>query len=168
MSLQNSTEEKFIKFYEELADPIFRHCFFRVSSRELAKDIVQETFTRVWQYLADGKEISNMKAFLYTTTNNLIIDYYRKRRESSLETMEESGFNPSDSSHEVIVKQAEISQATKLLNELDEPHRSAAIMRYIDGFSPKEIAEITKESENVISVRLHRALQKIKERMANS
>ena len=50
-------ERDFLATYEENANALFRHCLARVRNRELAKDIVQETFTRTWEYLAKSKHI---------------------------------------------------------------------------------------------------------------
>lgn len=49
------------------------------------------------------------------------------------------------------------------LNDLPELYREALTLRYVDGLSPKEISEIIGESENVVSVRVHRGLKKLKE-----
>jgi len=44
-------------------------------------------------------------------------------------------------------------------------YREVLVMRYIDDMAPKEIAHILGESENAISVRLHRGIKKVKELM---
>jgi len=76
----------FTSAYEEFADAIFRHCYFRVSDREKAKDIMQEVFVRTWNYVVEGNEINELKSFLYRTAHNLIIDEYRARKnDASLE-----------------------------------------------------------------------------------
>ena len=76
--------EAFTKAYDELSDAIFRHCWFRIGDRERAKDLMQETFTKSWQYISRGEKVDNLKAFLYRVANNLIIDEYRKKKELSL------------------------------------------------------------------------------------
>ena len=83
-------EKQFLKAYDEFADPIFRHCYFRVFNRERAKDLMQETFTKTWEYLNQSpitnheSRITNMRAFLYRVANNLIIDNSRQKDERSL------------------------------------------------------------------------------------
>jgi RNA polymerase sigma factor (sigma-70 family) len=80
-------EEEFVKLYDELADKLFRHCYFRVFNRERAKDLMQETFMRVWKYCNEGHEVKNLKSFLYKVANNLIIDESRKKKELYLEEL---------------------------------------------------------------------------------
>ena len=51
------------------------------------------------------------------------------------------------------------------LRQIDDKYSQAVIMRYIDDLSPEEIAQILGENKNVISVRIHRGLKKLKELM---
>jgi len=69
-----------IYIYKADSDAIFRFCLVRVSDREQAMDITEETFLRLWKSLLDGKEILNNKAFLFTLARHLIIDWYRKKK----------------------------------------------------------------------------------------
>ena len=73
MDQQDKIRTEFIKAYDDLADKLFNHCFFKVSHREAAKDLVQETFTQRWKQIAFGKEGINLKAFLYKLSNNFVM-----------------------------------------------------------------------------------------------
>jgi RNA polymerase sigma-70 factor, ECF subfamily len=165
MQHKKDLEMAFIEAYDTFADPIFRHCFFKVSSREIAKDLTQETFMKAWKYAREGKEeIENMRAFLYHIANNLIIDHYRKRKESSLDELMEGGYEPKEAlSHEKLYDVLDANRAVELLQNLPEKYREVILMRYIEELSPGEIGEIIGESENVVSVRIHRALKKAQE-----
>lgn len=155
--------DAFLKTYDELADALFRHCLFRVYDRERARELMQECFTRTWEQITKGKEILNMKAFLYRVANNLVIDESRKKKELSLEVLMEGGYEPGDLGHISIETTADAKAAISVMRTMDEKVCEAIIMRYIDGLGPKDIAAITGESENVISVRLHRGLRKVEE-----
>lgn len=160
--MDTAHSESFLKLYDELAEPLFRHCYFRVSSREMAEDLMQETFLRAWNYLAQGKRIENPKAFLYRTAGNLIVDHYRQRKEASLDALADAGYDPSGADASSVTAQAEGEQARRLLETLGEPYRETMLLRYVDGFSVTEIADILGESQNVVSVRLHRGIAKLK------
>src|SRR3989344_7747615 len=73
------SEKEFLDAYEQHADAIYRHCYFRVYNEDLAKDLSQETFIKTWKYVTEVKEIKNIKAFLYRVAVNLIIDNSRKK-----------------------------------------------------------------------------------------
>lgn len=155
------TEEAFLQAYEQYADALFRHIFYRMFDREVAKDLLQDVFMRTWEYFVSGKNIEQIRAFLYRVANNVVIDYVRRKKSVSLDELNErDGFDPADKSHERMRTQGEFSHVMGILRELDEDTRDLLVMRYLDGFGPKEIAEIITESENVVSVRLNRAVKK--------
>lgn len=158
---------KFLKAYDDFSDAIYRHCYFRVSNHDKALDIMQETFTRAWRYISKGNEIKDFRPFLYRTANNLIIDHYRKRKESSLDVMLDKGFEPGTDEAYGILAAAELKNISKIMEQLEEKYREVIVLRYIDGMSPKEIAKLTGETDNVISVRLHRGIKKIQELISN-
>ena len=156
-------EKRFLEAYDEHADALFRHCLIRVRDRDIAKDLVQEAFSRTWLYLSEGKKIEHIRAFLYRVANNLIVDGSRRKKSSSLDSMmEEDGFEVKDESLTDPGDIADARGAMKLLSSLDEIYRVAISMRFIDGLSPKEIAVALSVSENVVSVRIHRGIDKLK------
>lgn len=155
--------EQFTKAYEELSDAIFRHCYFRIGDKEKAKDLMQSTFTKSWQYISQGTEVQNLRLFLYRVANNLIIDEYRKKKEVSLDNLMDKGFDFGFEERGKMDKNIDAKEAITVFNQIDEKYRTAVMMRYIDEMSPKEIAEAIGESENSVSVRIHRGLKQAKE-----
>jgi RNA polymerase sigma-70 factor, ECF subfamily len=155
-------KEEFVKSYDELADSLFRLCLFKISDREKSKDLVQETFLKTWEYLVKKGEINNLKAFLYKVANNLIIDYYRKTKSFSLDSLQESGFEPASFDNEKVIAQAEHTQVMKALSSLDPKDREVIVMRFLNSLSPREIGDVLEISENVVSVRLNRAMKKLR------
>lgn len=161
--MNRKKEEEFIQSYEKYSEAIFRHCYYRVLDREKAKDFAQEAFFRTWKYLSDGKEIDNIRAFVYKTANNIIIDESRKNKPVSLDTIMEKGFSPKIEEAKLIEDNFSSQELKKMINLLDEKYRDVITMKYIDGFSSKEISQMLGETENNIYVRMHRALEKVRE-----
>jgi RNA polymerase sigma-70 factor, ECF subfamily len=154
----------FLSAYEEHADALYRYCFFKINDADLAKDLLQDTFTKTWQYIASGKKIDNVKAFLYRSVNNQIIDEYRKKKHASLDAMsEESGFDPEYTGESSYFERLDGERAIKLLVHLPHAYRDAIFMRYVEGLTLSEIAEVLEESENTISVRIHRGIKQLRE-----
>ncbi len=160
---QHQTEQDFLKAYDELSDSLFNHCFYRVSDREIALDLTQETFVKTWEYLATGKEVGNLRSFLYKVANNLIIDYYRKKKSDSLDALQEGGFDVQSDDVEKTVASSEGKLAFMALGGMEERYRRVVMLRYVDGLTPREIGEIIGESENAVSVRINRSIKKLKE-----
>ncbi len=159
----NRKEENFIRACEVHADALFRYSLFKVSDRDLAKDLVQETFLRVWNHVAEGGEVVNFKAFFYRILGNMIIDEYRKKKAISLESLTEDGFDIRVEEEGRIADQIDGAIALRVLSQIPEKYREVIFMKYVQDFSNKEIADMLGESENSISVKLHRGIKKIKE-----
>lgn len=155
-------EKEFLKAYDAFADAIFRHCYFRMSDREKAKDLTQDTFIKTWEYLSRGGTIENLRAFLYRVANNLIVDEFRKKKELSLDGLREHGFEPMSSSDEDLKTGLETKEVMRMIEMLEDEYREVVIMRHVEGMSVKEIASIVGESENLVSVRIHRGLAKLR------
>ena len=156
-------KQVFIKAYDEHADALFRYCFFKIHDREKAKDILQETFTKTWGYIILGNEVANMKAFLYKTLNNLVIDDYRKKKTLSLDALEEDGFEARFEEVGSLEDKIDGKKALSFLRQLPEPYREAVFMRFVNGLELSEIAMATGDSLNTVAVHIHRGLKKLKE-----
>lgn len=162
---QHIDTKAYLELYEAHVDALFRHAYFRLRDREEAKDLIQEVFLRFWEVISRGREIYNPKAFLYRIANNRIIDLWRKKGTNniSLEALQEEGFDvPEEETTERLIAQLDGARAFKKIADLPPLDQSVIIMRFSDGLGPKEIAEITGESENVISVRTNRALKRLR------
>jgi RNA polymerase sigma-70 factor (ECF subfamily) len=158
------TEQVFLNAYDEFSDAIFRYCYFRIHDRELAKDLTQETFIKTWQYLSANKnKVDNLKAFLYKVALNLIIDASRKKKTTSLDQLLDKGFEPSQDNTKEIENNILGKVAMDKINSLEDMYRDAVFMKYVEDMSVKDIAIALNETENNISVRIHRGLKKIKE-----
>jgi RNA polymerase sigma-70 factor, ECF subfamily len=162
---QDETKEHFLEVYDQYANDIFRFAVLKVSSREVALDISQDVFMRYWQQLRLGTLIENDRALLYTIARNLVIDWYRKRKERSLDALAEDGYEFASEDHRSTLEHAEVREVLDTVRELDEPSREALTLRFVDGMSPKDIAALSGETANAVSVRINRALKKVQDRL---
>lgn len=153
-------EKMYLEAYEAHADAILRFCFYKTNNRELAKDLTQETFLKAWTYLSKGGDIREYKAFLYRLAGNLVIDWYRKRKAESLDSMLEDGFDPPAPKKGDLY--SELDWALSTLHKLRPEDQELIVWRYVEDRSPGEIASLLQESENTVSVRLHRAVGRLK------
>lgn len=139
---------------------------YKLSDNVLGHDLVQDTFVKTWTYLMKKGEIKGMKAFLYHVLNNLIVDEYRKRKRKtvSLDVMLEEGFSPHAGESESAKNQDIFDGRAVLLlvDHLPEAYREVVRMKFEQDLSLREISELTGESENTVSVRIHRGIRKLR------
>ncbi len=160
-------KEVFTQMYEEHSDALFRYCFFRVSDREKALDILQDIFTKTWNYMSEGNTIENSKAFLYTTARHLIIDEYRKKKSSSLDALIDQGLEPSIDITHTTEMRIDASFAIEEIKKLPDMYNEILFMRYVNDMSIRDIATLCKLNENVVSVRIHRGIGMLRKSIKN-
>lgn len=163
-------EKAYLKAFDEYADALYRHSYFRLSDPERARDIVSDTFTRTWDYLVKGNTIDNFRPFLYRTLNHLIIDEYRKKKTESLDAILDNSDVPDGVFDELVEGGRDEMEFTidakmvpYLLEKMPEKHREVVVMRFIDGLMPAEIADVLNISVNTVSVRIHRGIMWLSE-----
>lgn len=157
------SEERFIELYHEHAGKLFKYCYFRVHSKEDAEDLSGKVFMKTWDYLRQGNTIDNMRAFLYRSAHNLIVDFYKtskKDREVSIHAFGEDEIDLPDETD--LAGDTEIKHTAedvkRKLELLPEAYRDIIIMKYINDLTISEIAQATGMTENNVSVKLHLSL----------
>jgi RNA polymerase sigma-70 factor (ECF subfamily) len=137
--------------------------FFKLNNRALSQDLVQETFIKTWKYLVRGGKIEIMKAFLYHVLNNLIVDEYRKRKTLSLDSLLEKGYEPvAEDNTKRLMNVLDGKAAMVFIERLPDIYKKVMRMRYVQDLSISEIALLTGQTKNTITVQLHRGLAKLK------
>ena len=148
--------------HRDFEDSLQRRAFFKVNDRFLSDDLVQNTFLKTWKYLVSGGDIDTMKYFLYNVLNNLIIDEYRKRKNTSLEILLEKGFDPSADNSQTMFDVLDGKVLVILIDYLPKKHRQVLNLRYVQDYSIEEIAKITGQTRNTVTVQAHRGLEQLK------
>lgn len=169
---KQSEHAQFEQIYKDTADMVFRFCLVKVSDREVALDLTQEVFTRLYQTMRAGKVLERPKAWLFAILKNLIIDWYRKKKPMSLEMMmekDERAFEPADErSYEGIALSAEAQLVIRTFEKLGEDFREVLYLRYVEELEPKEIAHALGLSANLVSVRISRGMEELREILRSS
>lgn len=167
--------EVYGKLYDIYVDEIYRFIFFKVSSKEEAEDLTGEVFLKTWQYIneKDAKPVDNLRAFLYQTARNTVIDYYRTKgsREESIDEMDDGEplradlADPKQDLAEKIELSSDFETAKKALQKLKGEYREVIMLRFVQEMSIKEVAEVLGKPEGSIRVLLHRAVSSLKGKM---
>jgi len=148
--------------HHEFEKGLNSHAYFRLHDKTMSEDLVQDTFAKTWAYLVKGGKIELMKAFLYHILNNLIIDEYRKRKSTSLDSLLEKGYEPSAGDTEKAFSIADGQAAVLLIQRLPIAYQKVMKMRFVQDLSLAEMSLITGKSKNTMAVQVHRGIAKLK------
>jgi len=139
------------------SDGLYRFILKSTRDSELAKDVVQESFARLWENrnnVSDGKA----KSYLFSTGYHYMIDLLRKeKRNGDMEQLEvepyqndRPGFELNEILHEALEK-------------LPQIQKSVIMLRDYEGYSYEEIGEICKLNESQVKVYIFRARKALKD-----
>jgi RNA polymerase sigma factor (sigma-70 family) len=152
---------------ENYADNIYRFALKHLRNEMTAKDIVQETFMKVWDK-HETIEAEKVKSYLFTTAYHSIIDWVKKEKRSgdiekvdfTLSSTDFADFSTQENDLKQILDQA--------LNLLPEIQKTVVLLRDYEGYSYDEIADITKLSQAQVKVYIFRARQSLKSYLKES
>lgn len=141
---------------DQFSDNIFRFALKHLKNEMSAKDIVQETFTKVW---IKHEEVSfeKVKSYLFTTAYHAIVDWIKKDGRNG-DIDKNSGSSPEFS---ISFDLQEV--LNEALDRLPEIQKTVVLLRDYEGYNYNEIAEITGLNESQVKVYIFRARQALKE-----
>lgn len=150
-SCSKSFQLIFMKYYEVLYRFIWLHTY----DSEIARDILQDVFIRVWDNRQRLDKNKSFKAYLYQISNNLVIDMVRKNKtkEKMIKTNQSLNYYESEEQYYTNI---DIQNA---MNKLPEKLRTVVILSRFEGLNYMEIAEICNVSFQTISYRFNQALK---------
>ncbi len=166
----SDSRKKFGQIYNRYINKIYKFVFLKVNSQEIAEDLTSETFSRTWVVFKENQdEIKNVRAFLYKTANNLVIDHYRqKARVNIVSTNNPSVPTIIDSSQDLekhVLLNSDMDKVKQALLHLKEDYQNIIIWHYLNDLSISEVSEILNKSKQATRVLLHRALKALKNRI---
>jgi RNA polymerase sigma-70 factor (ECF subfamily) len=173
---QSTLDEEFLRQADPYRRELLAHCYRMLGSVHDAEDLVQETFLRAYRGFHQFQEGTNIKAWIYRILTNTFINMYRKKQrepqtisDDEIEDwylyskMAQAGAEPSAETSVIESLPDEDVQAA--LSALPEQFRIAVLLADVEGFSYKEIAEITDVPIGTVMSRLHRGRKALEKRL---
>ncbi len=143
------TPQEYNKAVEEYSDRIYRFVLKSMGEEERSKDVVQDCYEKLWINVGEI-EFGKAKSWLFSTAHNAMIDIIRKEKRMVTD----------DSPREDIYEQGytDLNEILhRCLGNLSEAWRSAILLRDYEGYSYREIGEITGQSEAQVKINIYRA-----------
>ncbi len=160
------TKEEFKKLFDSYFDEIRRYLLYRSGNAEVATDIAQDTFTRVWEKrLKIEKE--NSKRLLFKIANDLFISKYR-RDKLEFEFFKHYKFEGKGHSPEDILRYRQLKDNyEKALSNMPEKQRTVFLMHRAEDLKYREIAERAGISIKAVEKRMKKALEFLRVNLGN-
>jgi RNA polymerase sigma factor (sigma-70 family) len=153
---------KYKQFYEAYKTKLFRYLMFRCGDYEVARDIMQESFTRHYQCSRNRTDAS--PAFLFTIARNALVDY--QRHENKYTLLQDYATQPSQDLEADLIVHEEYQTVAEAFNKLPSEDREI-LGHVVSGLPYRQIGEIVGLSEANIKVRVHRARVRLRDIIQN-
>lgn len=171
-----SNPESFQELYAQYKTLVYNVALNYVQNIEDAEEITQDVFVQLFQSIANFKQQSSLKTWIYRITINKSLDFLKhkksqkrffifgKRSENEFEIQNISNFEHPG----VLLENKEKSKLLfGLINQLNENQKTAFILSKIDGLSNPEIAVIMQLTVSSVESLLFRAKENLKKKLGN-
>lgn len=173
--MNHERDREFQDLYSTFHDKIRRH-LARFAGENEAEDLTQEVFLKVSRALHNFKGDSQLSTWIYKIATNTALDKLRHKSRESIDTSNdlygpaaeeaEWAVEQSASADQAVIKKEMNSCIRDLVKSLPENYRVVLSLSELEGFSNREIAEITGTSLETVKVRLHRARRELQKRLS--
>lgn len=173
------TDEKLIKQYlkgdeksleiliKRYLKPIYSFVYKNIGNSEMAEDVTQETFVKVWKNLKKFDKNKSFKSWLFTIAKNNSIDFLRKKKTVSLSSLEESLPDKNNFINDIEQKDS-IKKIHNVLQNLSPNYRAVILLKNESNLTFREIATSLGEPLNTIKSRYRRAIFALKNIISES
>jgi RNA polymerase sigma-70 factor (ECF subfamily) len=160
---QKGDQKAFGVIYDYYSQRLYSFIFYRVGHKEIAEDILSDTFFKAWKGIGTIEVVETFAGWLYRIAKNNIIDYYRiKESTVDLAQVEEFLRDESDPVDNLNLS-FDQKQLVELIQTLPQDQQHVVRYRFFEDMSISEISQILDKSEGAIRVIQHRALNKLSE-----
>jgi len=160
---QAGDTDAFACIYDEYFSHIYRYVYYRVNKGDV-DDVVAQVFMKAWNNLGRfrTREGATFGAWLFKIAHNLVVDQYRKHRSVSELPIDIADERESTDPRKIAQNKLDQVVLKKALSHLKEAYRQVIVLKFINGFSNQEVAEILKRKEGNIRILQFRALKELK------
>tara|TARA_B100000767_G_C19746143_1_gene528619 strand:+ start:1278 stop:1796 length:519 start_codon:yes stop_codon:yes gene_type:complete len=160
-------ENTFKKLYLKYAKEIKRFLFFKTQDIDIAEDIMQDAFIKLWDNCS-GVNASKAKSYLFTTANNMFINKYRHDKVVlNYKTRNMNTTSNIENPEFLIIEQEFLEKINRTIDSLPENQKEVFLLNRIEKKKYKEIAEQLGISVKAVEKRMHKALLVIRKEIGN-
>ncbi len=155
---------------EQLAEPVFLYLRHYCGDEHLAQDLTQETLLRVTRGLPGFDGRSSPKTWAITIATRVAADHYRRSGRQVVEAeFEDDALLPVDdaSLEQQFVVDEMNACIRQVIDTLPDDYRAALVLKDLEGFSEKEVAEVLGCSLANAKIRIHRARKRLQNALDN-
>jgi RNA polymerase sigma-70 factor, ECF subfamily len=158
--------KEFSEIYDSHADKIYRFIYYKTLQRELAEDLTSNTFLNALEHIDqyDARR-GSITVWLYKIARNLVIDHYRKKR-NTVDIDDVWDLASGEDVEKGVLATMQIAELKTALGKLPAEQRDIVILRIWEDLPYKEIAEIVDKTESACKMMFSRVIARLRNELA--
>lgn len=149
----------FKRLYDLYHRALFNYFYKQSRSREVAEDLTQELFLRLWKAAPTYRPTATFVTFVFTIAHNLFLNEASKMRPRTMETIEAPLRDEN-------VRQRELRETiAAALADLPPAEREVFVMSEYGGLKYREIADLLDIPEGTVKSRMFEACRRLREKL---
>jgi RNA polymerase sigma-70 factor (ECF subfamily) len=155
--------EDFEALYRQYAKPLFRYLICLCGDRQLAEELLQETFYQAINSIFRFKGNSKVSTWLYQIAKNVYLKHASKARKGQIVSLEniENMASP-ELLDAAMIEEEQNSNLIAALKQLEDPFKEIVCLRVFNDLSFKEMGELFNRSEGWARITFYRAKLQLK------
>lgn len=173
--LSDGEDDALVELVHRYQNDVFRFSLHYLKNVEMAKEIVQETYLRVYTARDRFDVTRSFKPWLLCIARNLCLNEIKRKKAVGMETLEEYASESREPSGELLHWTVGDAAGEMMANErrealleavngLPEDAREMVMLRYFERLSAREIAHIVDSTEGAVRTRIHRILRQMRKK----
>lgn len=161
--IRNDNSSKYFEvLYNRYYSKVLDKCYSFVKNRQVAKELTEDVFSKVFEKLPSFKQLSSFSSWLYSVTYNHCIDYLREKKKLHYPNWSRENEIPEIiNDTEEIVEEINYDNLQVILELIHPEEKALLLMKYKDELSIKQIGIALRISEDAAKMRLKRARTRV-------
>jgi len=168
-SCQRGDEDAFRVLFETHKDRVYSIALRYAGDSAAAMDIAQDTFLKLLSTIRQFRGDSTFESWLYRLVVNSCLDYHRKRRRllPLVDDMLDVLRAPREGALHDLLREEQEDRVQQVVAQLPEEQRIVVVLRYTEGLSYEEIADVLGCRRGTVASRLNRAHKALERRLSH-
>ena len=165
----NGDKHAFRQIVDQYSDMVFTIIIRILNNRELARELSQDVFVKVYQSLSGFNGKSKLSTWIYKIAYNSALNEKRKNTKLALSSLEdhELHLNDNKNAEKAMINDLAKNEINRAIMKLHEDERIIVTLYYFEDISVAEISKVVDLSISNIKVKLHRIRMKLFELLKN-
>ena len=158
---QSGDRDALVKLLREIESHVYRTAYYILGNEQDAMDAAQEALIRIYTKINSYEEKALFKTWVQRIVTNICIDKFRRKKPTVSIEEHDMNFSNDQNVEDEIVLTDIAKDIREAIDQLPEHHRAVVILRYMEDFSYKEIADSLDLPLNTVKSYLFRARQQL-------